>query len=112
MNVAPVSSSAHLLATLPPEPSLSGRGPNQPADHEKVAAQFEAILVRQLLAPALNGVMGGGGQGGGAGAGMYSYMLTDILSSKLTEGQGLGLGAVLARQLAPRGSVASAPEES
>lgn len=110
MNVAPVSSSAHLLATLPPEPSLSGRAPNQPADHEKVAAQFEAILVRQLLAPALNGVMGG--QGGGPGAGMYSYMLTDILSSKLTEGQGLGLGAVLARQLAPRGSVASSPEES
>lgn len=110
MNVSPVSTSAHLLSALPPEPSARGLGQDEAADRKKVAAQFEAILVRQLLGPALNGVMGG--QNGGAGAGMYGYMLTDILSSKLTEGQGLGLGDVIARQLAPRGSAAPSPEES
>jgi flagellar protein FlgJ len=109
MNVSPISS-AQMLSSLSPEPTLRTAGGNDEADRQKVAAQFEAVLVRQLLAPALNGIMGG--QSGGPGAGMYGYMLTDILSSKLTEGQGLGLGSVIARQLSPRGSAASAPEES
>jgi flagellar protein FlgJ len=112
MDISPISSSAHMLSSLPPEASMHHASGNEAADRQKVAAQFEAVLVRQLLAPALNGMMGGQGGGGGSGAGMYGYMLTDILASKLTEGQGLGLGSVIARQLAPRGSAASLPEES
>lgn len=109
MNVAPVSS-AHLLSSLSPEPSLQNATGNTDEDRKKVAAQFEAVLVRQLLAPALNGMMAGG-EGGAGGGGVYGYMLTDLLASKITEGQGLGLGSTIARQLSPRGASAAALSE-
>lgn len=106
MNVSPVSS-AHLLAGLTPEAGARAKpGDTEAAQRQKAAAQFEAVLVRQLIAPALNGMMGGG-EGGGGGGGVYGYMLTDLLAEKITEGQGLGLSATIARQLSPRGSAAS-----
>jgi flagellar protein FlgJ len=66
-----------------------------------VAQQFEAILLRQLLAPALQTMPG-------AGNGIYSYMLTDAFAQKLSAGNGLGLASILQRQFTPRGETASA----
>jgi len=66
-----------------------------------VAQQFEAILLRQLLAPALQTMPG-------AGNGMYSYMLTDAFAQKLSAGNGLGLSGMLERQFTPRGETTSA----
>jgi flagellar protein FlgJ len=107
MNVSPVSS-AHLLAGLTPEAGPRAKaGDTELAQRQKAAAQFEAVLVRQLIAPALNGMMGSS-EGGAGGGGVYGYMLTDLLAEKITEGQGLGLSATIARQLSPRGSAASA----
>jgi len=52
-----------------------------PAEQRHVVAQqFEAILLRQLLAPALQTMPG-------AGNGMYSYMLTDAFAQKLSAGK-------------------------
>jgi Rod binding domain-containing protein len=70
-----------------------------------VAQQFEAILLRQLLAPALQSMPG-------AGNGVYSYMLTDAFAQKLSTGSGLGLAAVLERQLTPRSETKSAAPAS
>jgi Rod binding domain-containing protein len=72
-------------------------------DAQKVAAQFEAILVRQMIGPAIESAMGGGGQAGGGGGGTYSYMLTDTIANQLTAGRGLGLAPMIAQQLTPRG---------
>jgi flagellar protein FlgJ len=66
-----------------------------------VAQQFEAILLRQLLAPALKTMPG-------AGNGIYSYMLTDAFAQKLSAGNGLGLASMLERQFTPRGETAQA----
>jgi len=66
-----------------------------------VAQEFEAILLRQLLAPALQTMPG-------AGNGMYSYMLTDAFAQKLSAGNGLGLSGMLERQFTPRGETAAA----
>jgi peptidoglycan hydrolase FlgJ len=81
-------------------------GPGAPLKREdvkKAAQQFEAILMRQLLAPAIepmmNGSLGGASQTGG---GVYGYMLTDVLANSITQGGGLGLAAVIESQLSPR----------
>ena len=71
-----------------------------PAEQRHVVAQqFEAILLRQLLGPALQSMPG-------AGNGMYSYMLTDAFAQKLSAGRGMGLASILERQFTPKGESA------
>lgn len=76
------------------------------ADRRKAGAQFEAILVRQLLGKSLTAMLG---SETGAAANVYGDMLTDTIAGQLTSGQGLGLGRMIATQLAPRGIRAAGP---
>lgn len=69
----------------------------------EVASQFEAILVRQLLAPTMTSMLGKEG----AASNVYGDMLTDTLAQQLTRGGGLGLGQLLQHQLTPRSSGAA-----
>jgi flagellar protein FlgJ len=71
-----------------------------------VAAQFEAILVRQLLGPTMTKMLG---SGDGAAASVYGDMLTDTLATQLTAGPGLGLGRLMIQQLTPRGEAPPPP---
>ena len=74
-----------------------------PADQRKeVAAQFEAILVRQLLGPTMTSMLGKDG----AASNVYGDMLTDTFAQQLTRGGGFGLSHMLQKQLTPRGSLA------
>lgn len=85
---------AHDLAALK-------RGNLDPAEQRAaVAGQFEAILLRQFLQDSVGSMMGGGGAGGGS---VYGYMLTDTLAEKLSQGKGMGIAPMMAKQLAPRG---------
>jgi len=87
------------------------RGNLAPAEQRTaVASQFEAILLRQFLQESIGSLMGGGE--GNAGGNVYGYMLTDSLAQKLSEGKGMGLAPVIARQLTPRGRPATAPTEA
>lgn len=75
-------------------------------DIKHAASQFEAIILRQLLAPTIEPLMSGGLGGssaGGGGGGVYGYMLTDVLADSLSKGGGLGLSQMLVRQFTPRG---------
>jgi flagellar protein FlgJ len=80
-------------------------GPGRdPAAIKKAASQFEAIILRQLLAPSIEPIMSGGsGESQDSAAGVYGYMLTDTLATSLAQGGGLGLARMLEKQLAPRG---------
>lgn len=69
------------------------------AERKKVAGQFEAVLIRQLLGPTMSSMLG---QEGGAASDVYGDLLTDAVAQQLSAGQGLGLGRVIAQQLAPR----------
>ena len=85
-----------------------------PADIKKAAAQFEAIIMRQLLAPSIEPIMSGGMGGSGgvsSGGGVYGHMLTEVLADNLAQGGGLGLGRLLEKQLGGK-SAASAPLSS
>jgi len=103
MQIPPVSSAAHSnqvhdLAALK-------RGNLSPEEQRTaVAGQFEAILMRQFLQESIGSMMGGDKAGGG---GVYSYMLTDTLADKLTQGRGMGIAPMIAKQLTPRGAVTS-----
>jgi flagellar protein FlgJ len=79
-------------------------------DAGRAAQQFEAILLRQFLTPAIQPMMGGnsvdgsdgsdGGEGGSGGeaGGVYSFLLTDVLANAMSQGGGLGLAGILKRQ--------------
>jgi flagellar protein FlgJ len=83
----------------------NGSGSKVPTAGEvkKAASQFEAIILRQLLAPTIEPVMSGGTGGGGqsSGGGVYGYMLTDVLANSLAQGGGLGWAKMLEKQLTP-----------
>lgn len=67
---------------------------------KKAAAQFEAIIMRQLLAPTIEPIMSGGmGGAKDAGGGIYGYMLTDVLATGLAQSGGLGWARMLEKQL-------------
>ena len=69
-----------------------------------VAAQVEAILVRQLLGKTMSSMLGGEGNVSGS---VYGDMMADTLSQQLTAGPGLGLGRFLEQQLTPAGALAA-----
>src|SRR3954464_1399566 len=110
MQIPPVSSASHSnqvhdLAALK-------RGNLNPEEQRAaVAGQFEAILMRQFLQESIGSMMGGGESGksggSGGGGGVYSYMLTDTLADKLSQGRGMGIAPMIAKQLTPRGAVMS-----
>lgn len=109
MQIPPVSSSSHPA----PVHDLAAlkRGNLSPEEQRTaVAGQFEAILLRQFLQESIGSMMGGGESGksgNGGGGGVYSYMLTDTLADKLSQGRGMGIAPMIAKQLTPRGAVTS-----
>src|SRR5580698_9576330 len=68
------------------------------AQRKKAAAQFEAIMVRQLLSKSVGSMLGGSGHTTGL---IYGDMMTDVLAQKLTEGQALGFGRMIEQQIPP-----------
>ena len=111
MTIAPLSpvGSGALSPGLDPSRPGPAAKPSA-ADIQKASRQFEAILVRQLLAPAIDPIMNGGSLGGGeggSGGGVYGYLLTDTLAGSISEGGGLGLANVLSRQLSAPSSLAA-----
>lgn len=119
MSISPISSPTNVaepawardLSTPMGMPTARGV-PAKPsaADVKKAAGQFEAIIVRQLLAPSIEPMMSGGMGGkesSSAGGGVYGYMMTDVLAGKITAGGGMGLSRMLEKQLSPKAPASS-----
>jgi len=110
MQVAPVNPLPHPAKAAGHDLAALKRGTLNPAEQRAaVASQFEAILLRQFLQESIGSMMGGGKEGGGN---VYSYMLTDSLAEKLSEGKGMGFAPMIAKQLTPRGTPVAAPTET
>jgi Rod binding domain-containing protein len=93
------------MGTSPGDTDPSLRGAHTPAAQRKaVAGQFEAILLRQFLSGSVGSMLGGDDSASGS---VYGYMLTDVLSQKLAQGAGMGLGKMIEKQLAPKGAPAA-----
>ncbi len=88
-----------------------------PADVKKAAEQFEAIIMRQLLAPSIEPIMSGGmgggeGASGSSGAGVYAQMLTEVLADSLSKAGGLGLGKMLQKEFTARNEGSSSQAQA
>jgi Rod binding domain-containing protein len=104
MSVAPVTTST-AAAPAAFNPAALRHAP--PAmQRAAAAAQFEAILVRQMLGPTMKSMLGG--EGSGAAGNVYGDMLADTMAQQLTSGHGLGLSRYIEQQLTPRGTAAPA----
>jgi Rod binding domain-containing protein len=104
MNVAAIASSLSSPTPAAGRPTeLAGA-----ADRQKVAAQFEAILVRQLLSQSVSKMLGSGED---TAASVYGGMLTDSIAQQMTAGPGLGLGRLIASQLTPRSALPASSTE-
>jgi len=90
----------------------SGKADDASRQARAASRQFEAIILRQLLSPAIEPLMSGGLTGGqsisGGGGGVYGYLVTDVMANSLSQGGGLGLSQMLEKQLAPRSAVSAA----
>lgn len=106
-------SPAAAIAALAPTAATGGAAKpaaTTDAQRKKAAAQFEAILVRQLLSQSVGSMMGGTGHTSGM---IYGDLMTDVLAQKLTAGNGLGLGRMIEKQLSPPSAPkAAAPKSS
>jgi Rod binding domain-containing protein len=100
INAVPVSAPTHFNAA-------AVRNATPAAQRAAVAAQFEAILVRQMLGQTMNSMLGGAD--GGVAGNVYGDMLADTISQQLTAGPGLGLSRFIQQQLTPRGEKAAPP---
>lgn len=106
MNVPPILA----LRPLPPTTSTADGAASPSAagadagERHKVAGQFEAVLIRQLLGPTLTKMLG---TDGGAASDVYGDLLTDAVAQQLSAGQGLGLGRVIEQQLTPRAATSA-----
>jgi Rod binding domain-containing protein len=99
MNITPISSMAGSgVAGMQPEldvaANANGRPGVKPADTKEVARQFEAILVKQMLAESMKGLIEGpkGQQG-------YGYFISEALADGITKAGGIGLRSILETQL-------------
>lgn len=79
-------------------PAQALRNASPEVQRKEVAAQFEAILVRQLLKPTMISMLG---EEGGAASGVYGDIMTESFAQQLTRGGGFGLGRMLEQQLTP-----------
>ncbi len=107
MQIAPTSSVTAANLTATHDLAALKRGNLSPEEQRTaVAGQFEAILLRQFLQESIGSMMSGGDgkSGSGGGGGVYSYMLTDTLADKLSQGRGMGIAPMIAKQLTPRGA--------
>ena len=103
-NVAALQSLRSDLAQTKVTTSKASNSGRDPVAIKKAASQFEAIILRQLLAPSIEPVMSGGlGGGESSGGSIYGYMLTDTLANSMAQGGGLGLGHIIEKQLTPGG---------
>lgn len=99
MNVSPINS---VSASAPAQFNAAAMRTATPAaQRTAVAAQFEAVLVRQLLGPTISSMLKSGE--GSVSGNVYGDMLADSLSQQLSAGRGLGLGRYIEQQLTPRG---------
>ena len=114
MNVSSINSAAdarRVFATEAGGGAVSSSAAPSSRQVRAAARQFEAIILRQLLTPAIEPLMshgiGGKGAENSGGGGVYGYLVTDVLANSLSQGGGLGLSRMLEKQLSPKSATSA-----
>jgi flagellar protein FlgJ len=96
------------IGNLTPQHQAPDADEKQVAAAHKVAQQFEAIFLRQLMGTLEKS---GGLGGSGTGSGIYKSMMVGALADSTAEGGGIGLADVVFKAMMPQaaGAGAAAP---
>ena len=70
-----------------------------PDDVRRVAEEFEAIFIAQMLAPMFQGIETDGLGGGGVGEEMFRPMLIERYAEALSQSGGVGIADSIVREL-------------
>ncbi len=98
MNLAPIQTGLPALGT-PAAPGKAAAA-NDAGKIEESARQFEAMLVRQVLADTFKPTSATGGPAA-PGADIYQGFVTDIVADHISRGGSLGISHLLQSQLQP-----------
>ncbi|HWQ92198.1 MAG TPA: rod-binding protein [Clostridia bacterium] len=100
MNVSPFS--PHLKAAdLPPERLANNAALSQQEKIAEASRQFEAILLRQILASAQKPALSSSYADNSTAGSIYRDMITNELADSISKSGVLGLAQTFERQLAP-----------
>lgn len=91
------------IGNLTPPHQASDADEQQVAAARKVAQQFEAIFLRQLMGTLEKS---GGFGGSSTGAGVYKSMMVGALADSTAEGGGIGLADVVFKAMMPQAAAA------
>jgi flagellar protein FlgJ len=93
------------IGNLTPQHQAPDADEKQVAAAHKVAQQFEAIFLRQLMGSLEKT---GGFGGSGTGSGIYKSMMVGALADSTAEGGGIGLADVVFKAMMPQAATAGA----
>ena len=97
------------IGNLTPQHQAPDADEKQVAAARKVAQQFEAIFLRQLMGTLEKS---GGFGGSSTGAGVYKSMMVGALADSTAEGGGIGLADVVFKAMMPQAAGAAAPSKA
>lgn len=87
------------LGPLPGAPLQVGARPSVPEEIRRVAEEFEAVFIGQMLAPMFAGIKTDGLGGGGVGEEMFRPMLIERYAEALAKTGGVGVADSVVREL-------------
>lgn len=90
MDIASLSASALAPKAAQPQPSL---------EIKKAAAEFEAMMIAQMLQPMFESLSTDGAFGGGSGEEMFRPMLVEQYAKGIAKNGGIGLSDVVAQEM-------------
>jgi flagellar protein FlgJ len=87
------------VAQAQAKPSMSLKGTADPAAADKAARDFEGWMVGQMLQPMFKSVKTNGMFGGGYAEDTFRDLLVDEYGKKVAESGGLGIAAMVRREI-------------
>jgi Rod binding domain-containing protein len=94
--LADLQLSSALSQAKPKLPSGSATNPDQV---DKVAKDFEAVFINEIMGAMFEGVSSGGAFGGGPGETIFRSMMIERYSKTIAAQGGFGLAAAVKREL-------------
>ncbi len=100
-------------APLPMAPTPTRREPTQPnAEVRRVAEEFEAVFLSEMLAPMFDSLETDGLGGGGAGERMFRPMLVEQYANAIANAGGIGIADSIVAELTRMQTVIQPREET
>jgi flagellar protein FlgJ len=81
------------------KPKLPGASASTPDRADKVAKDFEAVFINEIMGAMFEGVSTGGPFGGGPGETIFRSMMIENYSKTMAAQGGFGLAAAVKREL-------------